>query len=465
MLSQLVHYFYPGLNEEEFKKFSLLSLTFFLIIGSYWLARLLKNVVLYKVAFPETLGWLPGQGGLFQPLAKQWSLLVVFVMVMIYTKLVDLFKKETLFYIIGSFYSIIFGCITGILIIRDVYGDMFLGKTALATLGWVSFFAIESYGSLIIALFWSFTNSICTTEQSKIGYPMIIAAAQIGGIGGSLLMFFSHKIGIWQLYAVITFFVICVLFSVRHFMRSIPSSSMVGNPEAAKTETIKEGFWEGLSSGIKMIVTRPYIFGILIVSTLYEVISQVIDYQMHRQADALPQFEGELGFAFFEGIYGIATNILSLLLALLGTRYLIKRFGLKFGLLLYPITLGCAFMLLFGLYTYGNPTAGQLLTATFIVMMIAKGLGYAVNNPVKEMMYIPTSRDAKFKAKGFIDTFGARMSKMGGSQITDTFKHNLHDLMVYGTAFSLGLTGIWILAALYVGFKNTQLLNDGEIVE
>ncbi|MGB8366964.1 MAG: Npt1/Npt2 family nucleotide transporter, partial [Candidatus Babeliales bacterium] len=95
----------------------------------------------------------------------------------------------------------------------------------------------------------------------------------------------------------------------------------------------------------------------------------------------------------------------------------------------------------------------------------AKGLGYAVNNPVKEMMYIPTSKDVKFKSKGFIDIFGGRMSKLGGAQINNTFKTNMHNLMVYGTIFSFGLTIVWILAALYVGNKNERLLSEGEIVE
>ena len=97
--------------------------------------------------------------------------------------------------------------------------------------------------------------------------------------------------------------------------------------------------------------------------------------------------------------------------------------------------------------------------------MIAKGLGYAVNNPVKEMMYIPTSKDIKFKSKGFIDVFGSRMSKLGGAQVTNAFKYNLNDLMLFGTAFSFGLTAIWVLAAIYVGNKNAQLIKDNEIVE
>lgn len=465
MLNSFIHYFYPDLNKEDTKKFTLLSLIFLLVIGSYWLVRLLKNTLFYKIAFPETLGWAAGQGRLYQPIAKFWSPFVVFALVMVYTKMIDTFKKHTLFYIIGTVYSIIFGAITGLLIVRSMYGDLFLGKAVLSTMGWVSFFAIESYGSLIVALFWSFTNSICSSESAKSGYPMITAAAQTGAIGGSILMIFAHLIGIWQLFALVTFFVICALLSMRYFMHSMPESTLVGNKQAAATEKVKESFFEGLVAGVRLIFTRPYIFGILIVSTFYEVINQVIEYQMQSQAYEFPQFATEIGFAQFQGVYGVATNSLSLLMALLGTRYLIKRFGLIFGLLFFPIVLGCSFMLLFGFYSYGSPNAAQLLGATFVVMMIAKGLGYAVNNPVKEMMYIPTSKDVKFKSKGFIDIFGSRLSKLGGAQINDTFKHSMHNLMIYGTAFSLGLTGIWILAALYVGYKNSQLIEENKIVE
>ena len=467
MLTGLVNYLYPDINKEEAKKFGLLSFIFFLTICAYWLARLVKNVIFYKIAFPEELGWLPSQGRLFQPVAKFWSPFIVFGIVMVYTKLIDMFKKHVLFYIIGGIYSVIFGLTTMALILRNVYGDAFLGKWALAAVGWGSFFAIESFGSLVISLFWSFTNSICTSESSKTGYPMIIVAAQIGGVLGSGLTLSGGTFDTWALFAIVTMLVICILLSMRHFMHTIPAEQMVSDKQTPTStkESKKGNALENLFAGVKLILTRPYVFGILIVSTLYEVINQVIEYQMQTQANDSPLYSSAANFTWFQGMYGLSTNLLSLVMAALGTRYLIKRFGLRFGLLFFPIVLGTSCIMLFGFYSYGSPTPNQLLWATFVVMMIAKGLGYAVNNPVKEMMYIPTSKDTKFKAKGFIDVFGGRMSKLGGAQINNAFKHNMHHLMVYGTMFSLGITGIWILAALYVGFKNKSLIKDGEIVE
>jgi ATP:ADP antiporter, AAA family len=41
-------------------------------------------------------------------------------------------------------------------------------------LGFVAYVAIETYGSLMVALFWSFTNSIVNLELAKGAYGLII---------------------------------------------------------------------------------------------------------------------------------------------------------------------------------------------------------------------------------------------------------------------------------------------------
>src|ERR1700730_4477542 len=100
MLARFIHFFWPDLEKEEIKKFGMLASMFFLIIGSYWLLRLLKNIILYKIAFTVEFGWPADQGRLMQPVAKQISLITMIAVVFIYSKLVDLFEKHKLFYIL-----------------------------------------------------------------------------------------------------------------------------------------------------------------------------------------------------------------------------------------------------------------------------------------------------------------------------------------------------------------------------
>jgi ATP:ADP antiporter, AAA family len=465
MLHNVIHYFYPDLRNDEIKKFSLLSFIFFLIIGTYWLLRLLKNTIFLKVAFPVCLGWAPQQGCLFQPVAKSWSPFVVLVMVLIYSKLVDIVKKHQLFYIICSFYSLLFACYAVILFIKDTYGVEVLGKFTLAAMGWLSYFTIESFGSLVVALFWSFTNSITDSESAKRGFPFIVAMAQVSAIIGSATLFFSGSIGsLWPILLLASFLVASIMPLVHYFITHIPETQLVGNIAASATEKRKEGFLQGFISGLTLLFSRLYLLGVLVISTFYEAVAQIVEYQMQVFASMSPSYASEIAFAQFQSIYGIGINTVSFLVALLGTSYLIKRFGIRISLLIYP----CIFAItLLGLVTYFllSPSSTALLWATFTAMVIIKGVGYAVNNPTKEMMYIPTSKDAKFKSKGWIDTFGSRFAKAGGAQVTNTFKHNMANLMLYGSLFGSGLIGIWIIAALFVGRKNKQLIDQSQIIE
>lgn len=108
-------------------------------------------------------------------------------------------------------------------------------------------------------------------------------------------------------------------------------------------------------------------------------------------------------FAQFMGFFGQATNTLSFCLSLLGTSFVIRNLGLKTTLLLFPCCLLAA-----GLAVYLHPS----LELVFVVMLALKALSYALNNPCKELLYQPTSKSVKFKAKSWIDIFGQRGAKV-----------------------------------------------------
>lgn len=90
---------------------------------------------------------------------------------------------EQLFYILGACYTLLFLFIS--LILRSApLGLANWGTRPERVVGWLSFVAIESYGSLAVALFWAFTNATVDLEAAKASYGLIIAGAQIGAILG-----------------------------------------------------------------------------------------------------------------------------------------------------------------------------------------------------------------------------------------------------------------------------------------
>lgn len=460
MFSGVVRFFYPDIKKEEVKKFGLLALSLFFILGTYWILRLLKDVLIYEVAFPKGLDWdLWGmtQGKDLIPWLKFVSPFVVVAAVAIYTKLVDMFEKHKLFYIIISFYICFFALVSGVIGTASFFGPEFVGKYLLIFTSMIGYLITESYGSLVIAMFWSFTISSTKTDEAKRGFPFMIAMAQIGTISGSSLVYLDVPN--------IALFLLClvsltsVIFTIRYLINNVPKDQMVSDKAEKKS---KPDFF----AGFRLLFTKPYLMGVFVVSTFYEVAKTIVDYQMKSQASLI---DG-VNFKTFIGTYGMCVNGLAFAMALFGTSKLMKKYGLRFCLLLYPVMFGVA---LIGLYLYyqTGPEPMSLLWATFGVMMLVTATSYAVNNPTKEMMYIPTSKDAKFKAKSVVDMIGGRSAKMTGGgvggflNVPGNATQSIANLMGIGTLISLGVVGAWILAAIFVGQKNAQLTRDGEIIE
>ena len=53
---------------------------------------------------------------------------------------------------------------------------------------------VESFGSLIVALFWAFATDITSPESGKKGFSLVVMIGQIGGILGPA---FLCKIPMW----------------------------------------------------------------------------------------------------------------------------------------------------------------------------------------------------------------------------------------------------------------------------
>jgi ATP/ADP translocase len=57
-----------------------------------------------------------------------------------------------------------------------------------------------------------------------------------------------------------------------------------------------------------------------------------------------------------------------------------------------------------------------------------QALIFSLYDPVKELLYMPTNEEVKFKAKAWIDVFGARFAKAVGSLFTSAAHGNLEVL-------------------------------------
>merc|ERR1719231_1932816 len=194
----------------------------------------------------------------------------------------------------------------------------------------------------------------------------------------------------------------------------------------------------GMMEGLLLVGKYSYVQGIAACSCIFMIKVTILDYAMKLLAEGMSEADNPgdpvgatNAFASFMGVFGVCTNGLSFFFSLVGTSFVIRRFGLKTTLMLFPSLCFIAMVLV---YMFPN------LQMVFVMMLVLKALHTALNNPCKELLYQPTSDVVKFKAKSWIDVFGQRSAKALGSVVTIQFSDSAADLLNYGMGVAIALT-------------------------
>ena len=502
------------------------------IIAGFWLLDSLKDPIVANTIGIE-----------YQPIAKLISVISTLFIVCIYDFLTSVVSKPILFHIVSGFFGLIFMIIAALLT-DPKYG---LGNTDIGPkrmLGWVAFCSIEAYGSLMVALFWSFTNSIMDLEQAKGAYGLIIATAQLGAIIGSTLATNAHYIGMSQLFIIssVMIFSISLLIKCYHLtfrdyateankarVRSISENSNIDpllnsvgqklqhihtlnnttnntttnttttshhlnnthktleldHLEDNNTNTTDDDIMDiedfnpiitissnntcvqsirntlsGFSEGLLLLFSYSYMIKLLGVSVLYEIIMTILDYQFkvlgsHSKIVNLHHLDNGDGFAQLLGHFGQFTNILSFILSFFGFSYIVYNLGIRYTLLIFPSILFITVII-----TNLIPN----LWVLFTMVSLMKALIFSLQDPVHELLYIPTSDAIKFKVKAWIDVFGSRLSKAIGSSICTLAYGNPILLRKYSEIPCLCIAILILYITYSIGIEFELLISNKTII-
>lgn len=441
---------FGNFEREEFKKFLRMGLIFALIIGVYWTLRPLKDAVFIHLV-----------GKLYLPWAKTVSVIALLPLVMFYTKLLEKTSREKMLYILPTFYGLATLGFSALMLY--VQGSAAHGAFTVV-IGYVWYLFIESFGSLMVALFWAFSADVTHPDSARRGFPLVVAIGQMGGIlfpygiGG-----LPHRLGMKTdslSMFILGILLLCIIPLLRYFWRATPKkllSAFHGKNEKVEEKEHEPGFLEGL----KLLLRHKYLLGIFAANFIYEVVVTIFDFNFKLAASDV--YQG-VALSNYLSLYGSSVNIVSLCCLLLGISNVTRFLGVGVALAAMPIIVGIA---LFGFLSLGT------LTFLFSLMVGAKAINYALNGPALKQLYIPTTPDAKFKAQAWIETFGSRSSKQAGS----VFNMSLAPLQrslgaAAGKARYLTMSGwigfpllaLWLIVALMLGRTFKKAIKEKRVV-
>src|SRR5690606_771053 len=86
---------------------------------------------------------------------------------------------EKMLLILPAFYGLSILCFSALIMAAQASGST---SYAICALGYTWYLFVESFGSLVVALFWAFAADTTEPTQAKRGFPLVVAIGQFGGI-------------------------------------------------------------------------------------------------------------------------------------------------------------------------------------------------------------------------------------------------------------------------------------------
>jgi ATP:ADP antiporter, AAA family len=306
---------------------------------------------------------------------------------------------------------------------------------------WVS----GAFNLFILTVFWAFMSDVFNPNQGKRLFAFISVGGELGGIVGAFLAGALVK-GIGAVNLLIISAVMleaaawCVRFFPADFHTRHPEQSAARDDKAAERPV-----GGGIVTGISHVFRSPYLMAICGFMFLYAITTTFVYFQ---QADITgSQFHDRAARTAFFAHIDTWVNSLTLLVQLFLTGRLLKWIGVGPTLAFLPV------LSMIGFIAIGISPVLSL----FAVFQVARRAGnFAVTRPAREVLFTVLSREDKYKAKSFIDTFVYRVADQVGAWSYSLLRWL--GLGLTGISWAaVPLTAVWCVLSLFLGRKQRAL--------
>lgn len=427
-------------------KFFCLSLIFFSLIASYTIIKELQSSVFMRTVGKDYL-----------PTAKIISFILMIPLVIFYSHLVNRLKNYQLLSVILLAYAFISFSLSAF--IGTEIGILNQEINPNRIFGWLFYFFVEGYPAFLISTFWAFSNSSNTPEEAENTYSFLVSSSKLGGMISAAFSYILTKNYICvNLLAHEKIQFLMIMSSVFLGIGVLFALSMKDkyqkNGYAKKTnEKSRTSLFEGFK-----LLNKKYVFCIFLMLFCFEVINQVLNYQRLVYSDNSSGGIDALNAMLYQQVF--IMQLIGFFVASFGTSFVIRFLGVKKSLFVVPIIV-CILTTAFVV-----TQEAHMLVASYIITHV---LSYAFIAPLRENLYVITSRDIQFKAKSWIESVGMKSSKMTGQVInvcSKSFSSTVsaaasHYFIAAVFAISLAL---WMYAANFLGKEYNRNIKDRSII-
>jgi len=459
----------------------LLALNVFLFFLAYYLARVLREPLILTGG-GDTLS-----GAQLKAYTAAGQVVLLAAIVPLYGALAGRVPRRQLFNVVTAIFVVALG------------GFFLLAQTGL-NVGVPFYIFVGILSVMIVAQFWAFANDVYTEEEGKRLFPIVGFGASAGAIAGGLIAKQAiEPLGLNALFllsAVVLVLATAItnLIDIRERRRTekavpdvmtsglLPAATgqfraatgefrAIAESEEYQRETgtfkvIKPGRSlededpedvKSTSGAFALVFRSRYL---LLIAMLVMILNWVntnggfmLDDLVERTAEAaVANAEGDLTVGEFIGSFYaqffLVVNIATLLIQAFAVSRIIKYFGVKGAILFLPIIALGAYTLLAFI---------PILSVVRWAKTAENSTDYSLNNTARNMLFLPTTREEKYKGKQVTDAFFQRAGDVLSSATvfvaTGLLAFNGLDLVYLNIVLVL----IWIVIAVMLGRHYSRL--------
>jgi AAA family ATP:ADP antiporter len=312
--------------------------------------------------------------------------------------------------------------------------------------GRIFFIWVSVYNLFVVSVFWQLNVDLFSPEQGKRLFGFIAAGATLGALFGSSIT------ATLALYVSPTFLLIgaallleVAVFAVTRLAKLSPSLHQMQN-ERAQNERQKgdeRPVGGSVFAGMLHALGSPYLLSVGAFLLLYSMTSTFAYFQ---QQDIVSLSIKERGAqTAFLATIDVGVNSLALLVQLFLTGRVVAVLGVSLALALLPALTMVGF---------AGLALAPSLAMVALFQVIRRATDYAITRPVREVIYTVVSREDRYKAKGFIDTFVYR----AGDQVGAWSAPLLMGMSLWAAPLAaIAIAALWLVNALWLGRRQQAL--------
>jgi AAA family ATP:ADP antiporter len=426
----------------------LLSFNGFLLLAAYYTIRPLRSALLLPVQLPLPGGGVMSGSEITSYLGAAFAALFL-VIVPLYSSIASRVNRIRLINYVSLFF------------VATLIGFFFAGQAGMfpAIVAITFFLWVGVFNLMVIAQFWSFANDLYTPEQGKRLFAIVGFGGSVGAIAGALVTTtLSPQLGAMPMMLVgAGQLLIALALSNMIHARDQRRPKVVADPASAPEEPL------GKTGGFKLVLSQRYLLLIGLLTLTVNIVNTngnyILNETLARMARETITAGGVGGLterdiiASYMGGTDFWQNVLSMAIQFFLVSRIFKYMGIGGALFILPVL---------ALGSYGVFAFAPVLAFIRLTKIAENATDYSIQNTVRRALFLPTSREAKYKALQAVETFFWRAGDMLSSVVVFIFIRSLAFSVRSFALVNIAIVVVWLVLAVKLARENRRLTAQAE---